>query len=1101
MVFKISGQIYEKESGRFLQGLTVRAYDKDLLYDDLLGSAVTDDEGRFEIIYTEKDFHELFEQQPDIYLSIYAPPFRHLMDTRESIRWDASRDEKFDIAIPRELLEPAHSNPSKDVVERVLNLPTEQLVIKRESGFDIPQLPGFGSAQTPGAPALLEQRQYVAVPRGGAILGLKVTPGDGVNLPGRANPMPVQPPVWDVDTEKGSISPLIPDALKPRFVPPDPRIFEARNPYPDQLVTLGASHEFYGLRFVEVIVRPLQYDPSERSFIFYPNLSYEVKFDYEAARRLAEAEARDRKSISLWRARQLAQVLDAPMIRSATELFLPQTTPLFSLIENIPHVIITDDFTWPNPAIPGGSGNSPTRSPKLGERSANPVQKNSEGKSIVDHFKDLAEWKTRRGMRSRVVTVSDIVGGKWGDFTENGFALDLQEVIRNFIKFAHKEWDTLYVLLGGDISIVPMRQFCGLGVGWMGWDATRDRDHGTSQQIEPNPPNVRGCYVFPSGTVAKIYTDTVLPDKTMPVYTQHGGVEIPFNLNASADNPGWYYTTKDDFEDKNKTSGFTSRETAELSSDGKPIPYIIIEGPNSLINDDFYWMPKERPIPTDLYYSSLVGPGYSQPGKHDFDLNGNGLYAQYHWDETLKQEEPLEVEGFNLIPDVWVGRVPAETAEEARAFVDKVLTYEKLTEADGTPVDFSYLQRMLFGADYWIRQWEDFTQHPSGDPSGGLVVGSFIHQDGSTFILRPSTWDIVFIQVDGKMIPNWRLLACFSNGAQVEIPYQEGEDEEEAHWFFASLFDNQQGSANTLVQVKGPKVEITPSTFVWEPVGIEGAAVEKNDQINQMQEFFPDFTAISRHYSDFYELDPKPPTVPLLSKRIRAGLDGGPHFVSLTGHGWIGGCCGVEISPDFKNDGRYFIVFADSCSTAEPDNVTDSLGERAVLQPKGGAVAYVGNARMGLTGIGSYYEEYFWCALHAFGRPGPAAGLRLATGNVKVIWTVFAQILYGDPEMPVWTTIPKLYQITHAPGISWGDVFEIKVRDVRSKPLAEHQVTLLGGWDNDSPVFLRMKETNSFGRATFKLPSSGSFQSFSVVVSHPNFKPYIGAVGMLEDKP
>jgi hypothetical protein len=70
MNFRITGRVTEKESGSGVPKLVVRAYDRDLLYDDLLGAAVTDAEGRFEMLYTEEDFRELFEKRPDIYLAV-----------------------------------------------------------------------------------------------------------------------------------------------------------------------------------------------------------------------------------------------------------------------------------------------------------------------------------------------------------------------------------------------------------------------------------------------------------------------------------------------------------------------------------------------------------------------------------------------------------------------------------------------------------------------------------------------------------------------------------------------------------------------------------------------------------------------------------------------------------------------------------------------------------------------------------------------------------------------------------------------------------------------------------------------------------------------
>lgn len=100
--FRISGTVVEAGTGRPLPNLQVRAYDKDMLHSDLLGSAVTDQGGGFELSYTGDDFRELFEKRPDIYLEVIDPATGETIYTSErAVRWDAGRDEVFRIEIPR----------------------------------------------------------------------------------------------------------------------------------------------------------------------------------------------------------------------------------------------------------------------------------------------------------------------------------------------------------------------------------------------------------------------------------------------------------------------------------------------------------------------------------------------------------------------------------------------------------------------------------------------------------------------------------------------------------------------------------------------------------------------------------------------------------------------------------------------------------------------------------------------------------------------------------------------------------------------------------------------------------------------------------------
>ena len=101
--FHLGGTVREAESGIGIRGLFVKAYDKDLLFDDLLGSTFTGDDGELEIVAEAADFRDFFERRPDIYLKIYAPDRRTLLaSTKNAVRWNAGRYETFDVRIPRE---------------------------------------------------------------------------------------------------------------------------------------------------------------------------------------------------------------------------------------------------------------------------------------------------------------------------------------------------------------------------------------------------------------------------------------------------------------------------------------------------------------------------------------------------------------------------------------------------------------------------------------------------------------------------------------------------------------------------------------------------------------------------------------------------------------------------------------------------------------------------------------------------------------------------------------------------------------------------------------------------------------------------------------
>jgi hypothetical protein len=101
---RIVGTIVEEESGKPLAGLQVRAFDKDFLFDDKLGAAVTDANGAFKIFYSSSDFSfdPDFETVPELYIRVFDATRKKLLySTEKAIRKGLMVEERFDVKIPR----------------------------------------------------------------------------------------------------------------------------------------------------------------------------------------------------------------------------------------------------------------------------------------------------------------------------------------------------------------------------------------------------------------------------------------------------------------------------------------------------------------------------------------------------------------------------------------------------------------------------------------------------------------------------------------------------------------------------------------------------------------------------------------------------------------------------------------------------------------------------------------------------------------------------------------------------------------------------------------------------------------------------------------
>ncbi len=99
--YHIDGLIRHRENQRGIPNLLVEAYDYDLLYDQKLGAATTDAEGKFRITFHTRDFRRLFERHPDIYLKIWNQQGVLIHSTRSQLRVNAGKKESYLIELPR----------------------------------------------------------------------------------------------------------------------------------------------------------------------------------------------------------------------------------------------------------------------------------------------------------------------------------------------------------------------------------------------------------------------------------------------------------------------------------------------------------------------------------------------------------------------------------------------------------------------------------------------------------------------------------------------------------------------------------------------------------------------------------------------------------------------------------------------------------------------------------------------------------------------------------------------------------------------------------------------------------------------------------------
>jgi len=276
---------------------------------------------------------------------------------------------------------------------------------------------GSLSLEQPGFPDLPIKLVNISVPDNSTEIELTVTAVSLAFLPDTVDIYPAQPP-----------APLNGEA-PPAFVKADSGIRSAKGLYPGKAAAIKEIYAEGGHKIIVVALYPLQYDFSSRRLGLYTDISFELSY-LPGAPGAIPASRRSGFARSIMLRHSLGKTIAG----------------------DIP------DESQKNAQAPESESESSmsTLMPSLDGHTVDYVIITSE--NLASEFQNLAEWKTRRGLFTQVRTTEWIEGNYRG--------ADLQEKIRRFIQDAYRYWGTIFVLLGGDAGVVPVRY-----VPWEPWPA------------------------------------------------------------------------------------------------------------------------------------------------------------------------------------------------------------------------------------------------------------------------------------------------------------------------------------------------------------------------------------------------------------------------------------------------------------------------------------------------------------------------------------------------------------------------------------------------------------------------------------------------------
>ena len=267
-------------------------------------------------------------------------------------------------------------------------------------------IPRLNRYGAPGAPAVPFKTAKILIPYGEEVDNIQVTPAEK-NYLGKFLIEPGQKPM-PIGKEGGEITPL------------NETIYNSMAPYPENIYSNVCVQWKKGYQILVLNLYPLEYIPKSKDVSYFEKMTVTVKTKPAPPTELFRGLPEDREDT--------LRIIDNPEEAGTydSEVKLQKSSPLPQ--EQYDYVIIT----------------------------------NEELKNAPEpNFQTLADWKNSRGVATTIVTTEDIYS------TYSG--IDNQTKIRNFIRYAYLNWNTEYVLLGGDAdgadvggesgdNIVPVRE-------------------------------------------------------------------------------------------------------------------------------------------------------------------------------------------------------------------------------------------------------------------------------------------------------------------------------------------------------------------------------------------------------------------------------------------------------------------------------------------------------------------------------------------------------------------------------------------------------------------------------------------------------------------
>jgi hypothetical protein len=301
--------------------------------------------------------------------------------------------------VPTSTLGQPNENDHQDVYSQTYTLTFSEnnLSFDTHLGYDIVTLSEGAVTTELGKPMLPIKNVKIALPQDMKITGIQVVSLKQKTIEGAYLLCPTQPSLRSDETE---------DEIQ--FVQPDKKTYQSNQIYPTQYIELNGQDDLAGQSIAEVTIYPLHYIPAQQKLFTMTSITFTIEgtTGYVCGDYLSNHISDNNKKI-------YQQMIEQMVINPEDVVLRTAQTPQSAGVEpgNYDYVIITQD-SW------------------------------------VSAFQPLADWKTKKGIPATIVSTTWI-------YNYGGYSGDEVSKIRAFTQDVYNTWGTTFILLGGDVDVVP----------------------------------------------------------------------------------------------------------------------------------------------------------------------------------------------------------------------------------------------------------------------------------------------------------------------------------------------------------------------------------------------------------------------------------------------------------------------------------------------------------------------------------------------------------------------------------------------------------------------------------------------------------------------